>query len=100
MKRLREQRERAGLSQAHLAALSGISQNAISNYERGDREAGSDALSALAKALNCSADYLLEMTDDPNPVRLPEGLSEAEQSIVLALRSGDKLKAIRLITGE
>jgi hypothetical protein len=54
----------------------------------------------LARALECSADYLLELTDDPTPHHVPAGLSETEQRVIAALRADDRLGAIRLIVGE
>jgi transcriptional regulator with XRE-family HTH domain len=100
MNRIYEIRKTRGLTQAALALRSGISQTAISNYELGEREMGSVAVAALARALECSADYLLGLTDDPTPRNALADLAPVEQSIVLALRTGDKLKAIKLIMGE
>ena len=99
MSRIYDLRDIRKWSQTELAERSGLSQNAISNYERGDREPGSTALAALARALECSADYLLGLTDDPTPGHLPAGLTETEQKIVEAIRADDLLGAIRLIVG-
>ena len=96
MKRIYELRNRNSWSQAELAERSGVSQNAISNYERGDREAGSANLIAIAKALGCSVDYLLELSDEPAAQR---GFTEREAAIVAALRADDLIGAIRLIVG-
>lgn len=95
--RLRARRDDLGLSQQRLAQLSGVSQTAISNYEVGDREMGSAALISLAKALECSTDYLVGLTDNPNTVRPLSGLTEFEQAVIEALRASDRLEAIRLI---
>lgn len=97
MRRIYELRNRNSWSQAELSQRSGVSQNAISNYERGDREAGSANLIAIAGALGCSVDYLLELSDEPTAQR---GLSEHEAAVVSALRAEDLLGAIRLIVGE
>ena len=59
--------------------------------------AGSAAVAALARALGCSADYLLEITDDPSPYSALPGLTPDEQAVIEALRASDRLKAIRLI---
>jgi transcriptional regulator with XRE-family HTH domain len=100
MKRIYEFRKKRGLTQAALALRSGISQTAISNYEVGDREPGSTAIIALARAMGCSADYLLGLTDDPTPRSMPADLSEQEQAIIAALRAGDYKKAVRLVMGD
>lgn len=100
MSRIYEIRMRRAWSQTELAERSGLSQNAISNYESGERQAGSAALAALSRALDCSADYLLGLTDDPTPHHVPAGLTENEQAVIAALRAADPLGAIRLIVLE
>ncbi|HVT77532.1 MAG TPA: helix-turn-helix transcriptional regulator [Acidimicrobiales bacterium] len=47
---IREARERAGLTQAELAARSGVAQSTISAYESGKREPGVEALERLLDA--------------------------------------------------
>lgn len=42
-----------------------VSQNTISRYEQGEREAGYDMLVKIADYFNVSVDYLLERTDNP-----------------------------------
>ena len=42
-----------------------ISQNAISQYETGAREAGYDTLVAIADYFDVSIDYLLGRTENP-----------------------------------
>lgn len=42
-----------------------LSQNAISRYENGEREAGYETLIRIANYFNVSLDYLLGRTDDP-----------------------------------
>ena len=98
--KLRQRREELGYSQQRLAQLSGVSQTAISNYEVGDREMGSAALVSLATALQCSTDYLIGMTDEPNAVLPLFSLTEHEQEVLQALRANNRLRAIRLIVQE
>lgn len=43
----------------------GMSQNTISRYESGDREADYKTLIAIADYFDVSIDYLLERTDNP-----------------------------------
>ena len=43
----------------------GLSQNSISRYETGEREADYATLILLANYFNVSIDYLLELTDNP-----------------------------------
>ena len=65
MKRLRELREKAGISQLKLAMDLSLNQNSISRYETGEREADYKTLVALADYFRVSVDYLLERTDNP-----------------------------------
>lgn len=63
MKRLRELREKKGISQLRLALDLDLNQNSISRYENGEREASYKTLIALADYFGVSIDYLLERTD-------------------------------------
>lgn len=65
MFRLKELRTKRRLSQARLAMELNMSQNTISRYETGEREAGYETLIALADYFGVSVDYLLGRTDDP-----------------------------------
>lgn len=47
--RLREAREKAGLNQAQMAALAGVSETALGNYERGKRLAPIDVVLRIAE---------------------------------------------------
>jgi len=63
--RIRQRRERLGLSQQDLALKTRMRQNVISRLEHGDTpNPGADVLKRLATALRCSVDWLLEMYDD------------------------------------
>ena len=64
--RLKEIRKAKHISQVKLAMELGTSQNTISRYETGERQADYKMLIALADYLNVSIDYLLERTDNPN----------------------------------
>lgn len=65
MRRLKELREKRGVSQLKLAMDLGLTQNSVSRYESGAREADYKTLVALADYFNVSVDYLLERTDNP-----------------------------------
>lgn len=66
--RLRERRERAGLTQGQVSKYEGISRSYVSNLERGQNDPEVwDLLARLAKRYRTSADYLLGLTDDPRP---------------------------------
>lgn len=63
--RLRELRKKRGISQLKLAMDLSTTQNTISRYETGEREAGYKELIAIADYFNVSIDYLLERTNVP-----------------------------------
>ena len=74
MRRLKELRDRRGISQLKLAMDLGLTQNSVSRYESGAREADYKTLIALADYFvialadyfGVSVDYLLERTDNPS----------------------------------
>lgn len=65
MIRLKELRVKRRISQVKLALDLNMSQNSISRYETGEREADYDTLIALADYFGVSIDYLLGRTDNP-----------------------------------
>lgn len=66
MRRLRELREKRHMSQIRLGMELNMTQNTVSRYETGEREAGYRELIAIADYFGVSIDYLLERTDNPN----------------------------------
>ena len=62
--RLKELRERKGISQLKLAMDLNMNQNSISRYETGVREADYKTLILFADYFGVSIDYLLERTDN------------------------------------
>ncbi len=72
--RLKELREKAGLSQAQLAAASGLNLRVLQNYEQGARNLNGAklvTLLALCKALGCT---LRDIVTDPQAVELLDSL--------------------------
>ena len=63
--KLKELRKSKRISQQRLAIELNTTQNTISRYERGERQADYQTLIALADYFNVSIDYLLERTDNP-----------------------------------
>lgn len=61
--RLREERERLGLSQSAIGAIGGVKKLAQLKYEQGERYPGADYLAALAKV---GADTLYIVTGERN----------------------------------
>lgn len=65
--RIRDLREDRDLTQAQMAKLLHCSQQAYSNYELGQRDVPTDVLIRLALFYRVSTDYLLGISDDPQP---------------------------------
>ena len=61
-KRLKEERERVGLSKGDLAGKVGMHYSQIGRYERGEASPSSDVLKRLANELGTSTDYLMNGT--------------------------------------
>lgn len=64
--RLKEIRTSRGVSQLKLALDLNMTQNSISRYENGIREADYQTLIAFADYFQVSLDYLLERTNEPD----------------------------------
>ena len=69
--RLRDIREDRDISQKTLAAYLHIGQNTYSQYETGKRQIPIDILIRLAEYFDTSTDYILGLTDEPNPYPRP-----------------------------
>ena len=62
-KRLRAMRSMLHLTQSSLAERTGITQPYLAELERGDKRPSIDVLEKLCGELNCSADYLLGLSE-------------------------------------
>lgn len=62
--RLKELIKEKNITQIKLAMDLNMSQNTISRYETGERQAGYDELIKIADYFNVSIDYLLEHSDE------------------------------------
>ena len=66
-KRIRDLREDKDLNQTQLAKIIGMSQTGYSKYETGENDIPTSVLIKLAKFYNTSTDYILGLTNNPNP---------------------------------
>ena len=65
-RRIRDLREDHDLTQKEVAKILNCSQQVYSNYELGQRDIPTDILIKLSALYNVSADYILNITDNPN----------------------------------
>lgn len=72
--RLLDLRKDAGLTQDELAVILNINKHSISSYER-EKSEPPDALKvSIAKYFHVSVDFLLGITDDPNPYEVKRNI--------------------------
>ncbi len=72
-KRLKEEREKKGLSQAALARRAGVSQGLIWQLEHGLKQPSISVLTKIAKALDLSPEKLLLVVSEEAPDELEAG---------------------------
>ena len=77
--RLKECREKLGISKQETARRIGISQPAYLRYESGDRKPSLQTTKEIAKVLNTSVDYLIGESDDNNPILLEVSKNESKE---------------------
>ena len=65
--KLQNLRKAAGLSQEQLAERLNVTRQAVSKWETGEGKPDIDNLLPLAKLLHTTVDYLLGLTDKPEP---------------------------------
>jgi transcriptional regulator with XRE-family HTH domain len=92
-KRLKWARERRGITQEELAEKLGVSLRTITRYEN---QSGDDLLRDVSQALDVSADYLLGLSNDPNP-RKNDEISNEEYALISAIRAGDVPEALKIM---
>lgn len=65
--RLKALRKQKKLTQVTVQLETGIEQTLISKYERGERIPPTDSLMILAEFYHTSMDYIMGITDEPQP---------------------------------
>lgn len=66
--RLKQRRRILKLSQEQLAELTGVNQPQVSRWELGENDITGTTLTALARALNTTANWRLGLSDNPFPM--------------------------------
>ena len=95
--RLKAIRQERGYTQKQLAGFLGVTEQAVSKYERGNSYPDIEVLSGIAEVLDCSLDYLLQ--HEPGKHNLPgqenvfrkQGISRFLQQDVIVLQFDEKL---------
>lgn len=81
MRRMKELRKAKNISQQRLAMELNVSQTMISKYELGQAEPDIQMIQKLAAFFHVTADYLLEISDDPQPIS-SASLSKDEKQVL------------------
>ena len=98
-KRIKELRERLGISQQSLSELLGISRTAISQIENGERKVSTDELVKLSDIFNLSVEAVLDAKKEPevilNDTRKKE-IARAQIRINVPQKNVEKFKEVLL----
>lgn len=78
--RLRALMEQKKITTKKLADAIGVGTRTMRYYKSGQGKPVSEHLAQIAKALNTTTDYLMDLTDDPRPI------SESESKLLRAFR--------------
>lgn len=98
--KLRDLRTAKGLTQEELGEAVGVKALQIWRWETGEFKPQLEQLKRLAEYFHVSADFLLDLSDDPTPIRLTESWSELEREVMAAMRAGDNVKALKILAKE
>lgn len=98
-KRLKKIRQNKGLTQERLAKLVNTKKTTISNYETSYSSPSNEMLKDLAQVLNTSTDFLLGLTDNPNPYKVKGGgkdieLTPEEYKVLIQMREHSEFAKI------
>ena len=93
--KLKELREKRGLTQIQLAEILNISKSAIANYESGLREPKDNLLwKKIASYFNVTVDYLMDIPDTPTLLAADTGSLDGKP-IIIASDTIDKTQQHR-----
>ncbi|MPN48655.1 hypothetical protein SDC9_196266 [bioreactor metagenome] len=93
--RLYELRENANLKQIELAQKINLKSSAISKYEKGLTQPNIETLIKLSEIFSVSVDYLIGISDIPNPYTA-ENYTPKEANIIQKYRKLTKENQIRI----
>lgn len=93
--RLKKLRKELKLTQGELAQLVDSDIRQIVRWEKEAADPSSEVVAALATIFRVSADYLLGLTNEPNPHLIEADLTNEERDLILALRKREGNRAIQ-----
>ena len=81
---------------AQLGVQSGVPYHTVRTYVEKERSPGSVNAARMAKALGCSVDYLMGLTDDPSP-RVVDGKTDEERALLAIAKRLTPLRQAELL---
>jgi len=91
--RLRQLRSAAGLNQQQLAGFARVAQTTISSWETGSSSPDVDELVRLARHFACTTDYMVGLSDHPQPIAPDTWIVDLE--LVEAIRAEKRPEHIK-----
>lgn len=82
--KIREALKIKGITSKQMASILGVSEGTFSGYVNGDHDPKSESLSKIALTCGVSTDFLLGLTDSPNPINTknaPESAATDSEAI-------------------
>ena len=80
--RLKQRRQFKGFTQQDLADQLRVSQQQVARWERGTSDASADSVAQLARALDCTTDWLLGLVEQTHGYVQESALSTDERQLV------------------
>jgi transcriptional regulator with XRE-family HTH domain len=96
--RLRESREKRGLTQSELAKRTGLHNQQIYKLESGISDPKGDTLTRIARELEVSVDYLVGLVNEPSEYIRETNLTPMESRLIWAVRTGQIVEALKAVT--
>lgn len=84
-RRIYERRKQLNITQEKLSELANTTPQAISNYERGERELKASIIIKLASALNTTTDYILTGNDNAFVLHDIENITDRDKTTIFEI---------------
>ena len=75
-KRLKDIRNKRGVSMAYVADRVGVARSTYAGYETQERFPPIEVLAGISEILGTSTDYLIGLTEDPEPKTVPKNIED------------------------